>query len=169
MEEEKKDMLKLQGFFIGKEFVKKGTTNGKDWTKYVLLVKSKMEDQYPKRIAMFGGCKGFDDITEGDFISVGYVLSEPYYSDKAKKKIQSKTALWVGKSDETKQESATDNPQIANKPDLSTFDAFKAKYMELVEKAQIKPNAVHMLGSWVSTYESGRMSELITKCKEAIK
>ncbi len=75
----------------------------------------------------------------------------------------------VGKSDENTQESTTDTPQTANKPDLSNFDTFKAKYMEKIKEAQVKPNAVHMVGSWIFTYETDRMSELITKCKEAMK
>lgn len=170
MSEEKKDeMLKLQGFYIGKEFVKKGEKNGKPWVKYILLVKEKMESQYSKRIAAFGNCKGLDDITEGDFISVGYVLSEPYYSEKAKKDIQSKTALWVGKSDESKAEVTQSTSQAVSKPDLSTFDTFKANYLKAVEKAQIKPSAVHMLGSWIASNEKERVKELSVKIQEAIK
>ncbi len=178
-EEDKKEMLKLQGFYVGKEFIKKGNKNGKDWSMFKLLVKEKMEDKFSKKITMFQGLKGFEEITEGDFISVGYVLSEPYEitTDKGEKKmIQSKTALWVGKSDENAQNTTTEPQQpttqpsqTANKPDLSNFDVFKAKYMELVKNAQIKPSAIHMLGSWINSNEKDRVTELKAKCEESIK
>ncbi len=65
-------------------------------------------------------------------------------------------------------EPSQSTPTSSNKPDLSHFDVFKAKYLELIKNAGIKPNPIHMLGSWISSNEVERVKELKAKCIEAI-
>lgn len=55
-----------------------------------------------------------------------------------------------------------------NVPDLSNFDEFTEKYRNLCAKKQMKPSAVHMLGSWIASKEHTRITELLDKCKEAV-
>ncbi len=68
----------------------------------------------------------------------------------------------------TEQGTAQSTPTSSSKPDLSNFDVFKAKYLELMKTAEIKPNPIHMLGSFISSNETERVKELKAKCIEAI-
>ena len=57
----------------------------------------------------------------------------------------------------------------ALQPDLSKFEDFRVKYLTMLKSANMQPNPVHMLGSFISTYEPERVMEFREKCKEALK
>ena len=64
---------------------------------------------------------------------------------------------------------AQSSAQGVAKMDLSKFDEFKARYLDMVKSVGMQPNPVHMVGSFIATNEKERVAELIEKCKEALK
>lgn len=57
----------------------------------------------------------------------------------------------------------------SNALNLQDFEEFKGKYITMMNAAQLKPNAVHMLGSYIATKEKDRVAELMQLCKDALK
>lgn len=53
--------------------------------------------------------------------------------------------------------------------DLTEFDKFKESYFALIKKANMQPNPVHMLGSFINKIEPDRVKALVQKCEEAVK
>ena len=93
-------VLRVSGYYTGKVLTKQGQKkDGTPYVRYTLMLKTNMADQYPKNITIFGDCQGFDTLVEGQYIVVGYELSEPKWNDKAKKNIQYKTATFIGMGD----------------------------------------------------------------------
>lgn len=119
MSENKQELQYLEGYYMGREFVKSGTKqDGTKWSLFKTKFKEKMEDQYLKQLSCFDSAKGFEDLSEGEYFLVGYTESEPKYNEKAKKEIKYKTAVWFKKKDENEEtEIKTERPaQPAEQP-----------------------------------------------------
>ncbi len=163
MTENNEEKLNLRGYFIGKEFVKAGkAASGKDWKMYKLLVKENMEQQYPKKFTMFEGLKGFDGISEGDYVNVGYVLSDPFeitLGDGMKKTIQSKKAIWISKSDANQQQTIQQSA-APTKPKID-IDKFLDMYDEKASPEDRNIN--HCIGTFVRTHFPEDVKEVIDK------
>ena len=100
-----------------------------------------------------------------EWFKIGYVIDE--YVSKVGNQVISHKVLWIGKTGNPLPIQNT--PATALKPDLSKFDEFKAKYLAMVKNANMQPNAVHMVGSFIATNEKERVKELIEKCRESLK
>jgi len=79
-----------------------------------------------------------------------------------------KSDLFKKKEEKTEDKALQDGSEGAKSLNLEGFDAFKAKYLEAVKKNGSKANAVHMLGSYIATYEKKRVAKLIELCTKAI-
>ena len=171
MAEEKQELKEFVGLYVGKEARRKrvfktGANAGKEVIQYGLKVKEREDSQFPKSFTIDGTCKGFDTIKELDWVRLGYVVDE--YVNKAGNQVTSHKVLWIGKHN-PESKPIHNTPATANKPDLSKFDEFRVKYLTMLKSANMQPNAVHMVGSFIATNEKERVAELIEKCKEALK
>ena len=177
MAEEKQALQEFVGIYVGKEarrkrVFKSGANAGKEVIQYGLRIKEREDSQFPKSFTIDGTCKGFDTIKELDWIKLGYVVDS--YVNKQGQPTTSHKVLWIGKHNPASNggdmaKAVQKVTEAITKPDLSHFEAFKAKYLVALEKAGIKPNMVHMLGSWIASNEKERVSELLKKCEEALK
>lgn len=102
MTEERSKGEFMGAYYVGKEFVKKGTKKDKEgneveWKLYTALFKRSLEDQFPVRMSGFNNV--VDELEEGEYYNVGYNLSEPKYNEKAKKAIQYKSLFFAKKAE----------------------------------------------------------------------
>ena len=124
---------------------------------YGLKFKVNPDDQFSKSFTCQDNIKGFDSLKELEYFKIGYVIDE--YVSKAGNQVTSHKVLWIGKTSSLQNAS-----QPALKPDLSKFEYFKGEYLTAIKSANMQPNAVHMLGSFIATTEKERVKELIEKC-----
>ena len=166
------------GIYVGNEW--KGEGVKKDgvtkWSRYALKFKPNIQSDKTFTIGAFDPLPfkqslQINDLKAGTQYKILY--NEKDYTNNEGKPAKSKTAAGIyipSEEDKNKpaQQPTTAPSQTANKPDLSNFDTFKTKYMELVTNAGIKPNPIHMLGSFISSNEGERVKELKAKCIEAL-
>ena len=176
MAEEKKVNPTTEGYFVGKELFREGSKNGKAWKMYKLKFKPRMDSEKAFTMTVFNdakakGSKKLEELKEGQQYKIIYdekdvVNNEgiPFISKTAFGFYN--VALDVPKG---KVFSPQNTPATALNPDLSKFDEFKVKYLAMVKNANMQPNPVHMVGSFIATNEKERIAELIEKCKEALK
>lgn len=169
-EEKKNELLEFVGLYVGKEarrkrVLKSGKDAGKEITIFGLNIKEREDSLFAKSFTAQSNTKGFDTIKELDWVRVGYMLDK--YISKAGNNVTSHKVMWIGKTDSPNQQSNQKPTSI--KPDLSKFEEFKGKYLTMLKNANMQPNPVHMVGSFIATYEKDRVKELIEKCKEALK
>lgn len=173
--EENNPIIEFVGTYVGKELrreypLKDKVTkqplldaNGKQMMGKVfgLKVKKNPQDIYPRSFTIFSTTKGFNTITEGDMVKLGYV--EKDFVNKDGVQCKSYNVLWIGKTD--------DVPVQAEKDDniVEQIVEFEESYFEMVQahneqqtkegKPLLVPNACHMLGTFMlstrpETYES---------------
>lgn len=193
MAEEKKEASTTTGFYVGKELVKEGNINGKDWKVYKIKFKPRMDAEKGFSFSCFAGLKAkgskqLEDLKEGTEYKIVY--SEADAVSKAGQPFTSKTAFAIYSAPTTEDKKPTprapeqeDSPEhdyqngfeagkasvTALKPNLDKFEAFRVKYLAKLKDAGITPNATHMVGSFIATTEKERVAELVEKCKEALK
>ena len=123
------DLLEYIGIYVGKEY-RRTITNKKDGSEkkiFGLKVKSDPNQQYGKSFTIFEGCKGFDTITEGDMVKLGYVVNE--FTTQSGKACKSHTVLWIGKTDS--------KPEIS--PNQATLSQPSQSHQPKVEDDEIVP------------------------------
>ena len=108
MTENKQPLNEYTGTYIGKEFVRSGESNGKQWTMYKVMFKENVTDQYPKKFSCFGSAKGFETLQEGEVYKLGY-SEQTSFNNKVNKNITYKTAVWFGKPSNTQVTTNTNN------------------------------------------------------------
>ena len=164
MTEEKSEMLIHEGIYCGKEFrreFKKKNEKGEEISGkiYGIKIKDNMEQQFGKSFTIFSTTKGFGTYEEGDRVKLGYVVNE--FTNKNGQLSKSHVVLWIGKATDQATQTKLTNLSLQN------FDTFKVIYMKAMGGKNF--DAVHMLGSYIATYETERVAELLQKCKEAVK
>lgn len=186
MAEEKKVNPTTEGYFVGKELFKEGEKNGKSWKMYKLKFKPRMDSEKGFTFTVFNeamaqGSKKLEELKEGHQYKIIYderdVVNNEGIPFTAKTAFGFYTAQSNGKPidkaksivNPTAQIPVQNTPATALQPDLSKFDEFRIKYLAMLKSANMQPNAVHMLGSFIATYEKERVAKLIEKCKEALK
>jgi len=161
-EKEKKDMQFHVGLYAGKEyrrkFEKEVDGNKVEVKVYGIKIKQSEQQQFGKSFTIFSTTKGFDTIEEGDWVKLGYVVNE--FERKDGQKGTSHLILWIGKTE--------DRPEETTKINLSNFDDFKTAYLSAMKEGNKEPDSVHMLGSYIATYEADKYKELMKKCNEAL-
>ena len=166
MAEEKQELKEFVGLYLGKEAIRKRTNKaGQEIMIYELKFKANESDILPKSFTCQSNIKGFETLKELEWFKISYVLDE--YISGAGNQVTSHKVLWIGKTG--KPSSVQNAPASALKPDLSKFDEFRVKYLAMVKSANMQPNPVHMVGSFIATNEKERVRELVDKCKEALK
>lgn len=169
-EKVKDEMLTHEGIYCGKEYRRSYQKDGKEIKIFGIKIKQTMEEQFAKSFTLFENTKGYKDeegkvlFEEGDRIKLGYVVKE--FTNKAGQESKSHTVLWIGKaSDQTPQTTLTTPGTV--KLDLSHFDEFKTAYLNAIKKQEKPFDMIHMVGSYIATYEAERVMELLKKCQEA--
>lgn len=140
----------------------KGKNEGKSWKRFILMFDN---GEYTKEMGVFDSI-GVDsksmqlsEMEEGTTYNIGWTPGEQGKS--------SATAFFIGKESEQKEQDTAQKPSESHsKPDLSNFDDFASKYLIKLKASKMAPNAVHMLGSYLATYERDRIAELLNKCQE---
>ena len=183
MADEKRDLIQFTGLYMGR-VARRDRINkaGAKVITYGVNVKAKESDQFAKSFTCTNNTKGINEIKELDWVRLGYIPDK--YINKSGLNVTSHKIMWSGKTekpiqqtgdspendfDKGKASSSQNTPVTANKPDLSKFDEFKVKYLAMLKSANMQPNPVHMVGSFIATNEKERVKELIEKCKEALK
>jgi len=181
MAEENKPMLTICGTLMGREYLNKQgeTKEGVKWKLYKVLIQEKPTDLYNKKISAFFrdvegdgkfSFKGWNDVEEGDYVKVGYNEGEPYQAH-GKTQIP-KTATWIGKTEEGKEQpSQPQNSISGNKAEEATKDQkvlldedlqkFSIRYIQAVPDGE--RNLSHYIGAFMRTYHK----ELVAKAEDA--
>ena len=166
MVDEKQELKEFIGLYLGNETRRKRTNKaGQEIMIYGLKFKEKETDMFSKSFTCQSNIKGFETLKGLEWFKIGYVIDK--YVSKAGNHVTSHKVLWIGKTGNPS--SIQNTSATALKPDLSKFDEFKVKYLAMVKSANMQPNAVHMVGSFIATNEKERVKDLIEKCKEALK
>lgn len=160
-----------EGYFIGSELINTGTTKeGKEWKLYKAKFKPNMDTDKSFSFSVFPpltakNTKQLKELEPGQEYRILYAEKE--FTTKDGNAATGKTAIGFY-TPNSNGNTAQNTQKSTLKPDLSTFEAFKVNYMETIKKADIKPNVVHMVGSFLATKEGDRIKELIQKCKGVI-
>ena len=173
-QKERKELQNTNGYFLGKELAGTGGEGDKAWKRYKAKFKPRMESEKAFSFTCFGSLnsrntKQLDELEEGTQYRICYVEEERKYGvDKIP--YMSKTVIGFYSPDE-KRMNPTPNisKETTSKLDLHRFDAFKEKYLETMMDNNVDPNVVHMLGSFIASYERERVAPLLTECKKALK
>ena len=176
MSEIKQKIEETLGYFVGKELFREGSKNSKAWKMYKLKFKNRMDSEKAFTMTVFNdamakGSKKLEELKGGHQYKIIYDEKDAVNNEGIP--FISKTAFGfynvISDVPKGKVSSPQNAPATALKPDLSKFDEFKVKYLAMVKTANMQPNAVHMVGSFIATNEKDRVKELIEKCKEALK
>ncbi len=180
-ENEKNKLETTEGIFIGTEFKGEGKTKkGKDWKRYKAKFKPHMESDKEFSFTVFTpltakNTKQMEDMKDGEKYKILYSSEERTFSQggQAPTTYTSKTIVGIYSPSEensnSNQQQTQAPAQNSFKPDLSNFGDFASKYLNLIKASKMEPNAVHMLGSYIATYERDRTAELLNKCQEIVK
>lgn len=136
------ELKELYGVYLGKEFKKEGITQkegqeDKPWKMFSISVREKDEDNFPKKLTAFASMKGFDDVTESDFVKVLYKESKPTFNEKAGKEIKYKTAVMIekfGKDKVPKQQEPEPEPEQTPKKNEITIELLKEIFIQYNQK-----------------------------------
>lgn len=164
------ELKTTEGFYIGKEFGSTGTTKaGKEYTRYKAKFRPRLDTDKAFSFTVFTPMTAketmqLEELKDG--IKYKILFSEEEYINKQGIKVNGKTA--VGFYEATDQTAPVQNQQGTAGIDLSKFEEFTKVYMQKVKENNVTPNAVHMVGSYIVTYDNVRVTELIKKCKAAI-
>jgi len=97
---ENNELVFHTGLYQGKTFVKKGNKkDGTEWVLWNIIVKADDKDQYGTKFKVFGGCKGWDLLTDeiiGEPINLGFVRGS--YSNEYGVQ-ESRTVAWIGEGE----------------------------------------------------------------------
>ncbi len=180
------DIQQTNGFYVGRELKGEGKTKaGKDWMRFKVLFKPSIQSEKTFSATAFHPLAAkntlqLKDLEENSYYKIGFVENE--FTTQDGQQAKSKTMIYINKSDPNKKEEQTTIASLQGvKLDLSKFDEFKEKYSSAVlknndlvavegsEKELIYANPLHMLGSFIVTYEKDRYNELFEKCNVSFK
>lgn len=166
------------GFFVGKELSKQGITKaGKEWVQYKLWFKNDMANEkkfgFTAFIPLtFSKTLQVEQLKEGTQYRI--LFTPQNFIGREGIPVTSKKALAVYEHQDAPNKpigaQTQANPSnIPSKVDLSQFEAFKGRYLALMKERKMELSAVHMLGSYIATYEKERVAELVQKCINSCK
>ena len=167
MTEERKPLENTEGYFLGKELAGEGEKEGKKGRRYKAKFKPSMDSEKAFSFTCFDplrakGTKQLSDLEEGKEYRICFASEER--TNDAGQTYTSKTAIGFYSPGGNFKSGGT-----TAKLDLSKFDNFKEKYMEAMKKEGKTLEKVHMLGSFIASFEKERTAELLKKCEEALK
>ena len=169
--------LNYHGFYIGRDYEKGKSANGKDWEKYTLRFKPREGNQFGFSIPVFMPIYDtrsltVDKLNEGNFYKLTYILG-----NKINQKSGKPFKNFIRIEDSTPEQAfaekhtAIEQQQSAAQPhqlDLSHFNEFKKDYFAGCEKKGIKPNAMNMIGNYLNLYDSQYVEKLVMMARAAI-
>lgn len=159
------------GIFVGEEWQSSGNrADGQSYERYKLKFKPDINSDKTFSMTLFTPSKFPKTLQLGELkkgTRYKLLYNENEFTNKQGIPSTSRTiaGIFTPSTEDEQQQSRSTNSKI----NLDSFDSFKTKYMELVKKNGISPNTVHMIGSYIATYEKERITELLAKCKEALK
>ena len=171
---DRKPLENTEGIYTGNELLGAGKTDdNREWSRYKAYFKPKMDSDKKFSMTVFSPLKAkntkqLNELVPGTRYKISY--STQNYTNKQGIPVTGKTAVGIYDAKQEQQQATTKPQQNALQPDLRGFDTFKVKYLnQLKQVPDLKPTAVHMLGSFIATTEKERVAALIALCQKAIK
>ncbi len=192
------EFLNTTGVYTGNEFkgkgiISKGSRQGQEWQRYKAMFKTSMEAEKGFSFTCFNtltakNTKQLTDLIVGQSYKIVYSAEERINNNvNPPATYTSKTVVGFYSPEDqsgipTQQISQVQQPMTAtNNPisnatgtipqanlNLSNFETFKNMYFNAATAKGLQPELVHMIGSYLGTYELERIQPLKTLCEQAI-